>query len=140
LGVSREGTDWASLLQVSVVYRLVAPGSEWRLHRQWYDQSAMKDLLAGRLQWGGKDQLYQVLDKPLATGLTPRQVLEQFAQVQMLDVVFPTTDGRKLVMSRYTQPDQALKLLMARLGKEFGEQPPPQLVATQKGQVEVSDL
>ena len=78
--------------------------------------------------------------KPLATGLTPRQVLEQFAQVQMLDVVFPTTDGRKLVMSRYTQPDQALKLLMARLGKEFGEQPPPQLVATQKGQVEVSDL
>ena len=66
LGVSREGTDWASLLQVSVIYRLVAPGSEWRLHRQWYDQSAMKDLLADRLQWGCKDQLYHVLDKLLA--------------------------------------------------------------------------
>ena len=66
LGVSREGTDWTSLLQVSVIYRLIAPGSEWRLHRQWYDQSAMKDLLAGRLQWGGKDQLYHVLDKLLA--------------------------------------------------------------------------
>ena len=45
LSVSREGTDWASLLQVSVAYRLIAPGSEWRLHRQWYDQSAMGDLL-----------------------------------------------------------------------------------------------
>ena len=66
LGVSREGTDWTSLLEVSVIYRLVAPGSEWRLHRQWYDQSAMKDLLAERLQWGGKDQLYHVLDKLLA--------------------------------------------------------------------------
>ena len=65
LGVSREGTDWASLLQVSVAYRLIAPGSEWRLHRQWYDQSAMGDLLAEHLQWGGKDQLYEVLDKLL---------------------------------------------------------------------------
>jgi transposase len=66
LGVSREGTDWTGLLEVSVIYRLVAPGSEWRLHRQWYDQSAMKDLLLERLQWGGKDQLYHVLDKLLA--------------------------------------------------------------------------
>ena len=66
LGVSREGTDWTSLLQVSVIYRLIAPGSEWRLHRQWYDQSAMGDLLSERLHWGGKDQLYQVLDKLLA--------------------------------------------------------------------------
>jgi hypothetical protein len=55
-----------SLLEVSVIYRLVAPGSEWRLHRQWYDQSAMKDLLAERLQWGCKDQLYHVLDRLLA--------------------------------------------------------------------------
>jgi hypothetical protein len=44
LGVSREGTDWSNLLQVWVIYRLVAPGNEWRLHRQWHDQSAMKDL------------------------------------------------------------------------------------------------
>lgn len=65
LGVSREGTAWTSLLQVSVIYRLIAPGSEWRLHRQWYDQSAMGDLLSERLHWGGKDQLYQVLDKLL---------------------------------------------------------------------------
>lgn len=66
LGVSREGTDWASLLEVSVAYRLIHPGSEWKLHRHWYDQSAMGDLLAGRLGWGCKDQLYQVLDKLLA--------------------------------------------------------------------------
>jgi hypothetical protein len=63
---SREGTDWARLLQVSVAYRLIAPGSEWRCHRQWYDQSAMGDLLGPDFQWGGKDQLYFVLDRLLA--------------------------------------------------------------------------
>ena len=62
---SREGTDWARLLQVSVAYRLIAPGSEWRCHRQWYDRSAMGDLLGPDFQWGGKDQLYFVLDRLL---------------------------------------------------------------------------
>jgi hypothetical protein len=66
LAPSREGTDWARLLQVSVVYRLIAPGSEWRCHRQWYDRSAMGDLLGPDFHWGGKDQLYFVLDRLLA--------------------------------------------------------------------------
>jgi hypothetical protein len=65
LPVSREGTDWARLLQVSTAYRLIAPGSEWRCHRQWYDRSAMADLLGPDFQWGGKDQLYCVLDRLL---------------------------------------------------------------------------
>ena len=59
---SREGADWAKYLTVSVAYRLIAPGSEWRCHRQWYERSAMGDLLGEHFQWGGKDQLYQVLD------------------------------------------------------------------------------
>ena len=65
LGTSREGTHWASLLQISVAYRLIQPGSEWLLHRQWYNQSAMRDVLEGTFHWGCKDQLYQVLDKLL---------------------------------------------------------------------------
>jgi hypothetical protein len=65
LPVSREGTDWARLLQVSTAYRLIAPGSEWRCHRQWYERSAMGDLLGPAFHWGGKDQLYFVLDRLL---------------------------------------------------------------------------
>jgi hypothetical protein len=65
LPVSREGTDWARLLQVSTAYRLIAPGSEWRCHRQWYDRSAMGDLFGPTFHWGGKDQLYFVLDRLL---------------------------------------------------------------------------
>jgi hypothetical protein len=42
---SREGTCWRHILQTLVCYRLIDPGSEWRLHRQWFEQSAMGDLL-----------------------------------------------------------------------------------------------
>jgi transposase len=62
---SREGTDWAKLLTVSVAYRLIEPGSEWRCHRLWYERSAMGDLLGEGFVWGGKDQLYSVLDRLL---------------------------------------------------------------------------
>ena len=62
---SRQGTDWVKVLTVSVAYRLIAPGSEWRCHRLWYDRSAMGDLLGEDFVWGGKDQLYSVLDRLL---------------------------------------------------------------------------
>ena len=42
---SREGTCWQHILQTLVCYGLIDPGSEWRLHRQWFEQSAMGDLL-----------------------------------------------------------------------------------------------
>jgi hypothetical protein len=65
LAPSRAGTDWAKWLAVSVAYRLIEPGSEWRCHRLWYDRSAMGDLLGEGFGWGGKDQLYAVLDRLL---------------------------------------------------------------------------
>lgn len=68
----------------------------------------------------------------LAPGLTPRSVLEALAGVQMLDVEMPTSDGRWLVMSRYTQPDKAVELLLARLKLQLPEQPPPRLSAQRK--------
>ncbi len=62
---SRQGTDWEKVLTVSVAYRLIDPGSQWRCHRLWYDRSAMGDLLGEGFTWGGKDQLYRVLDRLL---------------------------------------------------------------------------
>jgi transposase len=71
--------------------------------------------------------------RPLAPGLTPRSLLEKFATIQMLDVHFPTTDGRELVFCRYTQPEQDHKMLLAQLGWELPPQSPPRI--TQKGQL-----
>ena len=63
----------------------------------------------------------------LATGLTPRALLEKFAAVQMVDVHLPTTDGRHLVLSRYTQPEKDLQLLLKQLQLSLPEQPPPKI-------------
>jgi len=69
----------------------------------------------------------------LAPGLTPRSMLEKFAAIQMLDVHFPTTDGRELVFCRYTQPEKDHRMLLALLGWELPPQSPPKI--SQKGQL-----
>jgi len=63
----------------------------------------------------------------LAPGLTARAVLEKFAAVQMIDVIVPTTDGRELQLTRTTQPEPDLKLLLSKLKLELPAQPPPRI-------------
>jgi transposase len=67
--------------------------------------------------------------KALAPGLTPRAVLEKFATVQMIDVYVPTTDGRELSLTRYTQPEPELKLLLDKLKLALPAQAPPKIGA-----------
>jgi transposase len=62
---SRKGTQWRHILQTLVCYRLIDPGSEWRLHRLWFEQSAMADLLGGDYALVEKNGLYRCLDKLL---------------------------------------------------------------------------
>ena len=64
-----------------------------------------------------------------APGLTPRAVLEKLAAIQMLDVSFPTTDGRRLVMPRYTEPQAEQAILLHRLNLTLPQQPPPRITA-----------
>ena len=65
--------------------------------------------------------------RPLASGLTPRAVLDKFATIQMLDVHFPTTDGRTLILSRYTHPEPDHWLLLEQLNLTLPAQPPPRI-------------
>jgi transposase len=58
LGISRKGTRWDEVLLVLVAYRLIAPGSEWRLHRQWFGQSALGDLLSADSSLADSHKLY----------------------------------------------------------------------------------
>jgi len=70
--------------------------------------------------------------RPLAGGLTPRAVLDKLAAMQMLDIHFPTTDGRTLILARYTQPQADQKILLAQLGFTLPPQPPPRITAAGK--------
>jgi transposase len=66
LGVSREGTDWEKVLRILVIYRLLSPGSEWRLHREWFRRSALDSLLNTDLRAVADDTLYRCHDLLLA--------------------------------------------------------------------------
>jgi hypothetical protein len=62
---SRKGTRWLNILKTLVCYRLIQPGSEWRLHREWYGNSAMGDLLGEEGEAIPYQNLYRCLDKLL---------------------------------------------------------------------------
>jgi transposase len=63
----------------------------------------------------------------LAPGLTARSALAKFAAMQMIDVHLPTTDGRELLLTRYTQPEPELQLLIQQLKLQLPPQPPPKI-------------
>jgi transposase len=60
---SREGTSWLNILKTLVSYQLISPGSEWRLHRHWFEHSAMGDLLGEDIALVQPNNLYRCLDK-----------------------------------------------------------------------------
>ncbi len=69
--------------------------------------------------------------RPLARGITPREVIAKFKTMQMVDVHLPTTDGREIVLSRYTQPEADHRMLLDLLRLKLPEQPPPKITAKQ---------
>jgi transposase len=75
--------------------------------------------------------------RTLAPGLTARSVLEKFAAIQMVDVQIPTSDGRTLLLPRYTHPEAEQRLLLERLKLELPAQPPPRITVA-PGQTEAA--
>jgi hypothetical protein len=126
---SREGTRWLNVLITLVIYRLIDPGSEWRLHRQWYEQSALGDLLGEDFGLAAKDNLYRCLARLLAHREELFQYLQgrwrdEFgAQFDVLlydltstyfesDPPFPEGDKRRFGYSRDKRPD-CVQVVMA---------------------------
>lgn len=67
--------------------------------------------------------------RALAPGLTPRAVLKKLSAIQMVDIHLPTTDGRHIVLPRYTQPDNDQQILLQQLKLTLPPQPPPRITA-----------
>lgn len=118
----RKGTRWDQVLAVLAIYRLIAPGSEWRLHRQWFDHSAMADLLGVDFSVAGTHRLYGCHDLLLAhkaalfTHLTQRwrDLFNASFDVLLYDLTstyfeseppFGESDKRKFGYSRDKRPD-----------------------------------
>jgi transposase len=65
--------------------------------------------------------------EPAAPGLSPRAVLEQLGAIKMVDVCLPTSDGRWLILPRYTEPEAEQLMLLEKLGLKLPAQPPPRI-------------
>jgi len=79
---SRKGTPWLDVLKVLCANRLIEPSSEWRVHREWFDRSAMADLLGCGAEVSAKDTLYRGLDK----ALPHKEALFQFLRKRWADM------------------------------------------------------
>ena len=83
---NRKGTRWDLVLQTLTTYRLLDPGSEWKLHRQWFEATAMGDLLGADFDLVDSHKLYECLDRlleqrrELFDHLTPERVDEILAR------------------------------------------------------------
>ncbi len=64
-----------------------------------------------------------------AGGLTVRAILEKLATIEMIDVELPATDGQEIILSRYTEPEDDVKLLLKRMGLQLPGQSPPRIRA-----------
>jgi transposase len=119
---SRKGTRWDWVLQILVVYRLLDPGSEWRLYRYWFEHSAMADLLGADEQLAQIHKLYQCHERLLAhkqelfSHLTQRwkDLFNARFDVLLYDLTstyfesdppFPEGDKRRYGYSRDKRPD-----------------------------------
>jgi transposase len=122
LPASRKGTRWDLVFQTLCAYRLIDPGSEWRLHRQWFEQSALGDLLGEDFSLAEIHKLYECHDFLLAhktalfDHLTGRWKDLFSARFEVLlydltstyfesDPPFPEEDKRQFGYSRDKRPD-----------------------------------
>ena len=64
-----------------------------------------------------------------AGGLTVRAILEKLATIEMIDLELPTTDGQEIILSRYTEPEDDVRLLLKRMGLQLPGQSPPRIRA-----------
>lgn len=72
-------------------------------------------------------QTLRAIAREHAPGLTPRQIIEKFKTVKMVDVVLPTTDGRVVTLPRYIEPKEDVSILLDRLALQLPAQPPPKI-------------
>ena len=117
---------YLQLTQIEAAFKSLKSDLGLRPIYHWIDKRAEAHILVAFLAYCLSVTLKRRLQAH-APGLTTNAVMERLATIQMLDVHFPTTDGRELVMPRYTEPEPDQKLLLEKLKLFLPPQPPPKI-------------
>ncbi len=121
-------TRYVQLTQIEAVFRSLKSELRVRPIHHQLEHRADAHILIAFLAYCLQVTLKQHLQTH-APGLTPAAVLEKLATIQMIDVCIPTTDGRWLILPRYTQPDTDTKMLLHKLKIDLPAQPPPRITS-----------
>lgn len=119
-------TRYVQLTQIEAVFRSLKSELRVRPIHHQLEHRADAHILIAFLAYCLQVTLKQQLQAH-APGLTPVAVLEKLATIQLIDVCIPTTDGRWLILPRYTQPDTDTKMLLHQLKIDLPAQPPPRI-------------
>lgn len=128
-GVSSPAEIWShyiQLVEIEEAFRNLKGDPSLRPVHHWLESRIEAHVFVSFVAYCLHVTMRQKL-RTLAGGVTPRELLAKFASMQMLDVRLPTTDGRVVEMSRYTQPDKDHKILLSQLKLELPQQPPPKI-------------
>ena len=93
---SRKGTDWLAIMKTIVMYRLTDPGSELDMHMNWLADTAVEEHIFTAFMALCLQQTLRSIAREYAPGLTPRQIVEKFRTVKMVDVVMPIVSAARL--------------------------------------------
>ena len=121
---------YVQLTQIQAAFKTLKSDLEIRPIYHQVEPRVEAHIFVAFLAYGLTATLAQRL-KVYAPGLTPRAVLDKLSGIQMIDVKLPTTDGRLLVMPRYTQPEPDQQMLLEHLHLALPPQPPPRIHAAQ---------
>jgi transposase len=121
-------TRYVQLTQIEAVFRSLKSELRVRPIHHQLEHRADAHILIAFLAYCLQVTLKQQLQAH-APGLTPAAVLEKLATIQLIDVCIPTTDGRWLILPRYTQPDTDTKMLLHQLKIDLPAQPPPRITS-----------
>jgi hypothetical protein len=111
---------WARLKQISTVQPQA---------RRVVDEARRRPLARAKGTTADRKVMPHSATGSIEPGLTPRSMLDKFAALQMIDVHIPITDGRELLLTRYTEPEKELNLLLAKLKLVLPQEPPPKITA-----------
>ena len=70
--------------------------------------------------------------KAVAAGLSPRQVIELFRSIQLVEVWFDTLDNRRICLPRITIPQPEHQAVLDQIKWSLPVQPPPRIYANGK--------
>ena len=118
---------YVQLTEIEAVFRALKSDLAIRLIHHRKDSRIEAHIFVSFLAYCLYVTLRQRL-RTLAPGLTPRAVLEKMSAIQMVDVRVPTTDGRLLILPRYTQPEKDHQILLHELHLQLPAQPPPRIL------------